>query len=290
MSIKTIMVPVTSTEAATPALDTAFDVANLFGAQIIGLHVRPHPNLAMPHMMPPMPMDYVRESADAIVKAGRERAAELRNFFHDACAKRQVPVFPENELAGRSETGAAWREKEGFVPDDIGVEARTADLIVVAQAGEDAWQSDRDMVEAVLLVSGHPVLIVPKDGSGALTRNAVIAWNGSAEASQAVSAALPFLERADKVTVLTVGNGAQGAPDAEDTASFLARHGIEADTDFAPADDQTVGEALLDVARERGAGLIVMGAYSHSRLREMVFGGVTRDMLNHADRPVLMTH
>ncbi len=125
-------------------------------------------------------------------------------------------------------------------------------------------------------------------------RNVLVAWNGSREATRAVNDALPILERADKVTVLAVNPGKNGNDHGDipsaDIALHLARHGVKAEASQTVSDELEVGSIILSRISDLGADLVVMGAYGHSRMRELMMGGVTRDLLRHMTVPVLMSH
>jgi nucleotide-binding universal stress UspA family protein len=143
-------------------------------------------------------------------------------------------------------------------------------------------------LEAVLLDSGRPLLIVPPGGAADFGGPVAVAWNGSVEASRAVAAAMPFLLAAPRVTVVAVGEDDQPAALAQGLARFLAWHGLQAETKAVRAGEEGVGSALLAALGD--AGLLVMGAYTHSRFRQLVFGGVTRHVLANAGLPVLVSH
>jgi len=147
--------------------------------------------------------------------------------------------------------------------------------------------------EELALGVGRPVLVVPRYGTfETVGQRVLIAWNGSREATRAVNDAIPILKMATKVTVLSVDP--EGEPDRRlpgaDLALHLARHGIAAEAESTQALDIGVGDVLLSRAADLGADLIVMGAYGHSRLREMMLGGATRHLLQHMTVPVLMSH
>ncbi|MHA1570718.1 MAG: universal stress protein, partial [Alphaproteobacteria bacterium] len=144
-------------------------------------------------------------------------------------------------------------------------------------------------LEAVLFESGRPVLVVPPGTGLGDYDNIAIAWDGSLEASRAMHGAMPLLAAAGKVVVLAVGEDDRDPAPTEALTATLACHGIAATTRLI-AQDGAIGVALLSGAVEAGCGLMVMGGYGHSRLREMVLGGVTRDVLAASALPVLIAH
>ena len=145
-------------------------------------------------------------------------------------------------------------------------------------------------LNAALFETGRRVLVAPLLAPTSLGRNIAIAWNGSAEASRAVANAIPFLTRSEAVIILAAETDKTPHSTAGELATYLAWHSIAAEIgDFSP-ERPSVGEALLGEATSRGADLLVMGGYSHSRMRQLILGSVTRHVLTAAELPVLMAH
>jgi nucleotide-binding universal stress UspA family protein len=145
-------------------------------------------------------------------------------------------------------------------------------------------------LDSALFDSGRPVLIAPPAAPAALGSTVVIAWNGSTETARVIAFALPVLKRAEDVVVLTVeGSGVPG-PSGEDVAAYLAGHAVRARTLAAEPGKRTAGEAILAEAEALGADLLVKGAFTQSRLRQIIFGGATRHILENANIPVFMAH
>lgn len=190
-----------------------------------------------------------------------------------------------------------WQTGRGIVGDVVATRLRTADMAVIGQPDPETARSttSRYLLEDVLLLAGRPVLAVPYAGSfEAEFRTVLVAWTDSREAARALHDALPLLHEASRVTLLTV----QRSRDAEeedlpgaDAAEHLARHGIVA-TAARTVADRGVSEAaaILNYAADIGAELIVCGCYGHSRARELILGGVTRELLESMTVPILMSH
>jgi nucleotide-binding universal stress UspA family protein len=178
----------------------------------------------------------------------------------------------------------------------VSMHARYTDLLVLGQVDPDEPPYvGRDLPEQVVLASGRPVLVVPHDWAARLLGERVlIAWDASREAARAVSDALPLLQRAEAVLVVSVNPKStplgHGELPGADIALHLARHNVEVDVQSVETDRMEVGEALLSFAADRGCDLLVMGAYAHSRVRELVLGGATRTILKSMTLPVLMAH
>lgn len=175
------------------------------------------------------------------------------------------------------------------------MQARYADLVVMGQAAADDSNEGKllpDLPDYVLLNSGRPVLLVPRSGRfPTIGKRVLVAWNGSVEAAKAVTAALPLLRGAEQVTLAVLGHSADtlGESPGADIALYLARHGVNVEVLRRP-EAADPGEAILSLAADFNVDLLVMGAYGHSRFREMMLGGATRTILATATLPVLMAH
>jgi nucleotide-binding universal stress UspA family protein len=204
-------------------------------------------------------------------------------------------AFVENYMAGAA-LKWDWREQQGLLARTVALNARYADLAILGQPqppkspGDEASALPAD----VALTAGRPVLIVPYIGvSTPPGSHVLIGWNASREATRAVNDAIPLLQHAKKVTVLTIeepGSRGHGEVPGADISLHLARHGVRAEAAQTVASDFDVGDVLLSRTADLGADLIVIGAYGHSRVREALLGGVTRHLLRHMTVPVLMSH
>ena len=176
----------------------------------------------------------------------------------------------------------------------VALHARYADLVVLGQPdSENGGEVDAQVPEDVVLSAGRPALVVPYIGAGEeIGKRVLIAWDGGREAARAVNDALPLLEKAEFVAVLVVNpsQGAHGEEPGADIALHLARHGIAVEAQHIEVRDLSTGNALLSRLADEAIDLLVMGAYGHSRLREMVLGGVTREVFQQMTVPVLMSH
>jgi nucleotide-binding universal stress UspA family protein len=195
-------------------------------------------------------------------------------------------------------SGVEFRSGSGDALSAATLHARYADLLVIGQAAPDEPECgvEANFPELLVLAAGRPVLIVPyyTDDYLRLGQRILVAWNASREATRAVSDALPLLQRAQLVTIMAVnaepGTFAHGDIPGADLAHYLARHGVKAQVSPSYTDQIDVGDDLLARASDLDIDLIVMGAYGHSRLREIVLGGVTQKLLRHMTVPVLMSH
>ena len=280
MSVKSLLLYLGDAEGSAKEVEAGVDLAGRFGAHMIGLHIAPEP------VFPSFVMGQLpRGALEAQQKAMEARGAEAAAAFRSACDKAGV----SSEL----------REARAFVEDipaGVGQQARYADLLLLSQHNPDAPRpGGGSLLERTVLSSGAPALIVPYIGAPKnYGRRVLLAWDGSREAARAVKDAMPFLEAAEKVTVLCINPkkdavGHSHEPGA-DIAHFLARHGVKAEAKHVTSGGVGIGETLLSRMSDEGSDLLVMGAYGHSRLSELILGGVTRTILEHMTVPVLMSH
>jgi nucleotide-binding universal stress UspA family protein len=281
MGLRALLLPVTGHRADDAALRVALELGRAFGSHLSAICLKPDP------------VDIVRYVADwtAPVTTG-ELVAAVENEADAAAAD-----------AGRS--FAAWRERNGLPPDGRNHEgvtvswhertgapgtilrdtARFADLVVMRGLGPNGPVEGEAMLDAVLFDAGRPVLLTPPDATGSVLDTALIAWAGGREELRAITAALPMLAKMRRVEIRTGGDS-----DMSELLTYLSRHGIAAGTARLPNGDKHVAEALLAEAKALSASLLVMGAYHHSRTREAVFGGTTRQIISHVELPVLLAH
>lgn len=283
MPFKDLLVHLDATEAGARRLDYALRLAAREEAHLAGVYtIDLVPQLSQLARAYPGRVEHYEIFIETR-RAAFDQAKRVEAQFRDALRRQGI----EGE----------WRLVEGAPAERMTAHARYVDLAVVGQIDPAQGSvSDEDRIpEELLLASGRPLLIVPFAGQfETVGENIVVAWKATAEAARAVAAALPLLERAKKVTVLTVNpdrdvDAEPGLPVA-DIALHLARHGVRAEAATITTDDVTTGDALLNHTTDCGADLLVMGGYGHSRARETLFGGVTRQILRQMIVPVVMAH
>ena len=286
MPIRKILVPLTGTDAGEAALASALLVARDFDAHLAALHVRVDSRDVAPLAGEGLSGAMIEEMMSATEKESVERAQAVRTMFEQFVTQHGVTV--QEARCGAGEATASFAAVIGREEDLVAQQARLADLTVVPhpEAGEDV--SSSDALHAVLFDSGRPVLIAPRRAPLAIGKRVALAWNGTAESASAVLAAIPWMKRAEAVRVLSADEYQRRGPAAAELADYLALHGIQVESATFKPIDREVGAGLLRAAREFGADLVCMGAYSHSRLRQLILGGVTRHVLEKADLPVMM--
>lgn len=285
--LKTILSVVPDTDSGLATMETAFVVGRDHACHVRVLHVRPDPASAVPLVGEAMSGAMVDEMMALCERQGNERATAVHQMFDQVCGRYAIPVT--EDPPGPPEMSVAYLEEQGAEDDKVALRGRMADLIVVGRPKGDEEPALQATLNAALMDSGRPVLVAPRAPVGSLGKSCAIAWNGSVEAARAVAAALPFLLKAQRVTIL-VAEEEEGTPSAQDLENHLAWHGVGAEIRRVVPSGGAVGAALLKTATEVEADLLVMGAYTHSRLRQLILGGVTRHILDHARIPVLLSH
>jgi nucleotide-binding universal stress UspA family protein len=285
LEIKDIVVHVDGSPRAAPRIRLGANLAARHGARLIGVFVTPPliDALQRRFVSVEIPERILKDISASIAEQQREAVAAAEAEFR--------------KLAAETTAAAEWRVQEGYPAGALAVNLRYADLAIVGQTPPDQGgiEAEEAVPEEVLMGGGGPVMVVPHYGSYAKVGERVaIAWDASPTAARAVRDAMPLLATASKVMVLAVNPERSGARHGQvpgsDIALHLARHGVKAETEVSHSEEISVGDMVLSRAFDLGADLIVMGAYGHSRLREVLLGGVTRHVLAHMTCPVMMSH
>lgn len=274
MSFKTILLHVADDDQLDRRLAVAKKIALAHDAHITALYIPASASFA-----------HAGRGASAIYRAqlaelGEEVAAKARQAFEKDCDRQGISHH--------------WVVEDGDHYDVLEKHARAADLLIVSQA-ERKFLEDyvrTQLNEELVLSSGIPVLIIPRDWDGkVLGRHVAVGWNSTRESVRALRDALPVFETADKVTLLTVGSPEEtGRLPADQAVRYLARHGITADLRQDFDAHTSVGHVLLKQQESIGADLLVIGAYGQSRWRELMLGGATKTIFSEMKTPVLMSH
>ncbi len=274
MCWKDIIVHADASRGFATRLELSTAIARAQGAHLTGIHVTrifQVPSYAEAQI----PADIIRAQREA----RREEARRCQERFREAC-----------EGAGVEHQ---WHAVEGIPLEVLTLHARYADVVIVGRvAADDPGAAEEGLADRLALTCGRPVLVVPPEPARrSVGRRVLVAWNGQREAVRAVGDALPLLARAEAVEVVEVRDH-ESARDAsvEEMRAHLARHGIEATGAVLEGGYGSAGEQILARAAESGADLVVMGAYGHSRIRELVLGGATAHILAHSEVCVLLAH
>jgi nucleotide-binding universal stress UspA family protein len=279
--MKTILVPTESHDAMRSALATALVMARRFNSYIEGFALRFRVNeFVAVDMAGAIPLESLREES-------LDEARRARVLFESFMQDNGVPRA-DRDIATLS---YGWLndapEGEGFV----GSHGRVFDIIVMGRSDANSPGFHDKAIEAGLFESGRPLLIAPPSPPREIATNILVAWNNSTEQARTTAFAMPLLHQAERVTVLNVeGGAAVPGPSAAQIVQYLQRNGIAAVPMTVGLDGGTTGEAILRVAQSLGCDLLIKGAYTQSRLRQMIFGGATRHILANATLPVVMAN
>ena len=253
------------------AFDLAARLARSFGAKLVGLE---------PPSYGVMSMAWADAGMGAPIGGGlaedaeeRQRVAAVRQAF-------------EQRAAGLA---FEWRSSEDSGPTAIGTIGRAYDLIVMPQPGA-LPKMPESVFETALFDSGRPVLVVPQGFAGMVGKRILFAWNGSTESARAISLAMPVLAGAESIDVLSVDGAMVPGPSSSEIAESLRSHGLNVTSQHVKPGSRTAGQTIVDTAVAGGADLIVKGAYTQSRLRQMIFGGMTRHLILNSPLPVLFSY
>lgn len=286
MAIRKLLLPLTGTAAGEAALATALTIARRWNAHVLALHVRVDSRDVAPLAGEGLSGAMIEEMMSATEKESSDRAHAVRSMFERFVARHEVVV--QEAHPGADHATASFAAVTGREEDIVAQQARLADLTVVPHpdAGEDV--SSSDALHAVLFDSGRPVLISPQVTPAKIGTRVCLAWNGTAESASSVLAAMPWMQRAEGVAILSADGYQRRGPGAPDLAAYLSLHGVHADIVTFKSVGGSVGAGLLAAASNYGCDLLSMGAYSHSRLRQLILGGVTRHVLENSTLPVMM--
>jgi len=286
MAIRKLLLPLTGTAAGEAAMTTALMIARRWNAHVTALHVRVDSRDVAPLAGEGLSGAMIEEMMSATEKESSDRAHAVRSMFERFVTSQNVAVAEAR--FGLDHATASFASVTGREEDIVAQQARLADLTVVPHpdAGEDV--SSSDALHAVLFDSGRPVLIAPQATPTSVGTRVCLAWNGTAESASSVLAAMPWMQGADAVRILSAEGYQRRGPGAPDLAAYLSLHGVNADIVMFRSVGGSVGGGLLAAAKEFGCDLLSMGAYSHSRLRQLILGGVTRHVLENATLPVMM--
>jgi nucleotide-binding universal stress UspA family protein len=277
--MKSILIPVEDHDFMTEVMSTALLMARQFDSYVEGIPLGPD-------IADMVAADF---SMSGVIFDDRARRGFLRQ------ASETFEGFMTREgIARRSENANGpsfgWCGETLVSPSSVGEYGRVFDLLVVGRPGPASNEPHRSTLEAALFESGRPLIIAPPAAPTSLGTVIAIAWNGSSETARSIAFAMPLLERARDVPVLAVpGLQLPGPCDAQ-LARSLQRHGIPARVVKVAEAGRKPGRALLDTAAELGADLMIKGGYTQSRIRQMIFGSVTSDILAEATLPVFMSH
>jgi nucleotide-binding universal stress UspA family protein len=289
MAIRTVLVPVDGSPESIETLDIALLVAIRFGAHIEAVHVVHSSLEAISHMSDRMPASLRATVSGQAKKDAREHADAAKEKFQEFCQSHGVALSSEPRVDGGA--SAEWIEEAGEVAEVLVRRGRLSDVIIVARPAQHKATLRRspagETLEAIMMGTGRPLLIIPPDCPKTPAKHVVIGWNESQESARALSLAMPWLPQMDSVT-LAVSKKREAR--SRDVLDYLAWHGINAQVSLLDGKGKNIADSLLNVCKEASANILVIGGFSHSRARQLLFGGVTRHLLSESTIPTFMVH
>ena len=273
------------------AAEAAFQLAIRHNAHIEGLHVRADPRdiaASVPLYSGYSGIDTIEKYTESFAREAAETEKRATDVF--AQVRESYGVAEQEAASPAALPTAHWTVVSGRADIIVCHRARVSDVCVVGRASHGQDNSTKPVIEAVLFDSGRPILIAPPQPPKLVGSDIVIAWNRSAAAARTLNSAMPLFDKAERICLVYVDTGAKRGPSVEEAAAHVERHGFAVDVKTIAPQNEGVGSTLLRYTHTRDSSLLVMGAYSHSRLREIILGGVTRYVLENATIPVLMVH
>lgn len=280
MAMKTVLVPFPVSGAVTPVLETAYAFAKRFDSYMEGviLEIFASDFMAVDGFgggwLPPS------------TKPAEDMVRECRDAFEAFMKAKGVPAA---DLA-MNRMSCRWCDDKTLFQGSIAEYSRIFDIIVFAAPVGTVPPMQQVALETTLFESGRPILVAAPKAPATIGETVLVAWNGSTESALTVTLAMPILEKAKRVIVLTVEGGTVPGPSGHDLARYLKSNGVPAEDRVVSPGSMSTGEKILAEAVGNGCDLIIKGAYTQSRLRQMIFGGATRHILSHAPVPVFMAH
>ncbi len=272
MTFKDIVVHQGEDTHAARRLNASLELAKQFNARLTGVYVLTYPTIPG-FVQTDLPSEIIKQRYNEIRIDGEDKRTE----FDAATAGEDIV--------------AEFRVMEGDPADAVTLCGRYSDLLVVGQPDPDSPAVTDGLAEELLMASGRPILIVPYTGNQSqIGRRVMVAWRATREATRAVHDAMPILEQAEEVIVYSVNPEDRDHIAGADICTHLARHGVNATPRHIVAPDMGVGDSILSAVADNSIDLLVMGGYGHSRLRELAFGGATREIMHAMTCPVMISH
>lgn len=283
MSLKTVLVPLLGSDTVCDrtALKSALNLSTRLDSFVDALHVRLDPRSAAAFVGEGMTSAMIESVIDIAEKDSEKRRTAVQQLFEECRKEQNGPKADQVSLV----------ERQGNREDVLLSFGRMFDLIVVCKKTIEENTGNEMVINAALLETGRPVLVVDSELNPDFGKNVAVIWNGSIESSRAMSHALPILKTSEKVTLISAVDDLDDELHPDEAIQYLARHGIKADScEIHGSSGRTTADLLMNQANSCGADLLVMGAYTRSRLRRLFFGAVTGEILEKCELPVLMAH
>ncbi len=284
--MRVIFVPVADRPECAAALNTAFALGKSVAASVIGCHIRPHGDSPVTLLSSLNTAAMNNDEAEWQLSAKPDNNGKAKAAAGELFSRLAESHGYELTRTPRVSPGAVWMEKAGSPGKVIGILGPVSDLLVVSRPANKGGKLARMFLSAALLKSSRPVLVLPQKKQTPTMKHISIAWNQSGEAARAVSAAMPLLLKAESVSILRSGPENRAGPLTAHLASYLRYWGVTTKRYAGKGRDEH--QEIMELYKSTGSELLVMGAYTRSRMSRLIFGGMTEYMLEHADIPVLL--
>ncbi len=288
MSFRTILTVLNGGKGDAASLETAYAVASLADGHVDVMHVRPDARGYVDLGGDAMTGDVYVSLMESLEAEIATNARTARATFDAWIEGNGIKVVDGPGSAGQ--VTATWRERSGTEDNVVAGESRLRDVVILAATGEEGDSVRSGAIEKAIFDSGRPLLLTPNAKALKDIGRVAVFWNGGAQAARAVASALPLLQVADAVDIMWVDEDVEEDYVLTGLVDYLAWHGVTASVKRFQPDERLIGELLMDEAVRGGADMVVMGGYSHSRLREFILGGVTQQMLDESPIAALIAH
>lgn len=293
MPLKTILVPLAGSDGScdSAALESALNIAARLNAHVDALHVKLDPRSAAAFVGEGMTSAMIESVINMAEQDGEKRRKSAEELFNKICSDKGVAI--EDGLAADSTEHPSARlvEREGNREDVLLSFGKLFDLIVVCKNANKENTGNDLIINTALLETGRPVVVVDAPLNKDFGRNVAVIWNGSVESSRAISYSLPILKMAQKVTLISAIDDLDEEINPQEAVRYLALHGVSASSiEIHGSSGRTTAESLMAQALKCEADFLVMGAYTKGRLRRLLFGAVTGEILDNSKLPVLFAH
>ena len=288
MSFVKILVPVAGAARDRFALATAFAAAKPFNAHVVALFVHADPCESVPYGEVPLPPEIAQDLIDTAADLEKAASKAARSALANLAAESGIRIVGAPQKADT--VTVSYSEMTGHLSRALDRDALLSDLVVFPPIRETDVPEIQDGFVRVLTKLQRPVLLSAEKAPEAIGRKIAIGWDGSVTCAHALMTALPYLEKAESIELLSIRNGIEPGRGVASVASYLELRGLSCTPRELPRGDRNVAEVLLATAAEDGCDLLVVGGYGHSRLMETIFGGVTEHIVSHPVIPVFMMH
>ncbi|MBL4741079.1 MAG: universal stress protein [Sneathiella sp.] len=293
MPLKTILVPLAGSDDVcdSTALESALNIAKKLNAHVDALHVKLDPRSAAAFVGEGMTSAMIESVINMAEQDGEKRRKSAQELFATTCETMSMVIEDGLSSAKLEQPSGRLVEREGSREDVLLSYGKMFDLIVVCKKANKENTGNDLIINTALLETGRPVIVVDSVLDTEFGRKIAVIWNGSVESSRAITHALPILQRADKVTLISAIDDLDEEINPQEAIRYLELHGITASSiEIHGSSGRTTAESLMQQAVKCEADFLVMGAYTRGRLRRLLFGAVTGEILDNSHLPVLMAH